>query len=675
MKRQPNRLPQDAKHGFGGTLLERSKPLSFRLNGRTYEAFAGDTVLTALLAAGIDGAGFHFGQPIALDERFSPPAVPTDARDAARAMPIDRIPVVQGLDLRTLGPRQSPFRTAGLAARIASAFRGTPSSLGHRLDDPHAFEGTWLRQPHARTIEADTVVVGGGVAGMSAALAAAEIGGRVLLVERRGVLGGDAAFFGAVGDEEPPETIIRRLTERIAATPSITVLLRTDALELTGSRIRAHEVALRDDKPGGRLLALDGRRIVIATGVSERLPLFSGNRMPGVVGAVSAFRRVQHYGVWRGTRAVFATPHSYAYRLALLAADAGIAVQRVADSRSAPQSRFIDFCKASGITLASSLVPRAAEAAGKPPQALSVAFAVAIEDAGQDTTPLTTELFIAAGSWQPRLGLWLMAGGRCAYHAGPRWIGAEGTLETVAIAGSAAGYRSSSACIHSGERAARTLVGGDPGPAVEDVEAGAIYESRDAPTAIAPWRAGRMGAYLDRGATFTPRPAQAGREAAVIPPAQMHGLSLGDVAAAVELGTIPLNDAGIVAQERCIGGGEILDSGWRPVPAAPSSELPPYLRGRFGSKPQQLVVAAPDGRYFEPGCLLYHSSELADPFAAIGVIVGPAPDGKAGGIALVDRAAANALAIFVRDTSGAVPVTVVAALKPSPKLRAAAEAP
>ena len=46
---QPNRLPADAPHSFGGAALDRGKPLSFKLDGRTIEGFAGDTVLTALL--------------------------------------------------------------------------------------------------------------------------------------------------------------------------------------------------------------------------------------------------------------------------------------------------------------------------------------------------------------------------------------------------------------------------------------------------------------------------------------------------------------------------------------------------------------------------------------------------------------------------------------------------
>ena len=63
MKRQPHRLPREARHGFGGAAIDRDKPLSFRLNGIACEAFEGDTVLSALLAAGVDTAGLYHGEP------------------------------------------------------------------------------------------------------------------------------------------------------------------------------------------------------------------------------------------------------------------------------------------------------------------------------------------------------------------------------------------------------------------------------------------------------------------------------------------------------------------------------------------------------------------------------------------------------------------------------------
>ena len=54
--------------------------------------------------------------------------------------------------------------------------------------------------------------------------------------------------------------------------------------------------------------------------------------------------------------------------------------------------------------------------------------------------------------------------------------------------------------------------------------------------------------------------------------------------------------------------------------------------GRFGAKPQLVVVTAFDPRHFEPGCLVYERSENLDPLKAIGVVYAPAPGGAPGGL-------------------------------------------
>jgi sarcosine oxidase, subunit alpha len=645
-----NRLPADSKHRFGGGAIDRGRPLSFRLNGRSFEAFAGDTVFSTLLAAGIDTAGTYHDEPIGLDERFAPPVIARGERSPAKVLPMDRTPIVAGLDLVTIGPRERP-----LVPRLRGLIAGGGRTLGHRLDDPHALEGGWLAAEPTETLDADTVVVGGGLAGMSAALAAADAGGRVILVERRGMLGGDARFFGTVGDQEAPETTIARLGEMIGGTPAITVLTFADAFAMSGNRVRVHQVAVENDLLAPRVLALEAKRIVLATGAAERLPVFPGNRAPGITGAVAAFNLAERYGVWPGKRAVVATPNNFAYRLALLAADAGIEVQRVADSRPTPQSRFIDFCKASGITLATGLVPRAAEP-GRDAESLRVSFAVSIEGAHGDTAPMTTAQLVAAGTFQPRLALWLMAGGRCDYDAAERRIEARGTVDGVALAGAAAGYKGSPACLKSGESAIAQLLDRSA-PPIEDAEVDAVYESREGAMPIAPPRPARGAAFLDAGFSFSTRPPR--RDAATVPPAQLRALGISDVAAAVEIGLVPASDAGIIAAERCLGGGEIIDTGWRVTPQPRPSGPPAYLAGRFGAKPQLVIIAPQDARRFEPGCLIYPSSDAADPFAAVGAVIAPAP-GSEGARALIAHASLGS-ALFVRDAGGVTPVRVVEA--------------
>lgn len=661
--KSPHRLPADAKHGFGGAAIDRGKPLSFRFNGQPVEAFEGDTVLSALLAAGIETAGMWHGEPVALDERFSPPiALRAKAGTPDAAMAMDRTPAVGGADLVALGPHERPLSLDRSAPWLARLLHHASHSAERRLDDPRLIEGTWLRATPLDLLEADAIVVGGGVAGMSAALATS---GKVVLIERRTTLGGDARFFGTIGDEEPPDELIARLASRIAGTASITVLTSAEAFALSGNRLRVHQVLVENGALTARVMRLTAPRIVLATGAAERLPVFPGNRAPRVTGAVAAFHRAERFGVWQGHSAILATPHNFGYRLALLASDAGVDVQRVTDSRTAPQSRFVDFCKASGITLASGLSPRAADPAPQGNGALSVTFGVTIEGAAGSTETIPTDHLIAAGNWQPRLALWLMGGGRAAYDPRHSWLGARGGLDGIAVVGAAAGYRGTAACVRSGEQAVSSS-GETPEP-ISDPQIDAIFETPPGITPIAPWRAGRGASFLDGGLSFALRPQQLRKDAPVLTPGQIYSLSIGDVVAAVELGSIPVADAGAIAEERSVGG-ELADTGWRPATTAPAAaaptDIPAYLHGRFGARPQVVVLLPGDQRNLEPGCLIYPSSDLGDPLVAVGVVLGQPPGVAIGARAVVARAVvAEGIALFVRDTSGPVAVQISEKLK------------
>ncbi len=633
---QVNRLAADTPHGFGGGALDRSKPLTFRVDGRSIEAFAGDTVLSALLANGVDTIGTHANNPIALDERAAPRLAPRGQRDLVA--PADRIPATAGLDLVSGGSNEA---SRGFLSKLLSGLSSKSGPLGLKLDD--LLPAPWLDQAPEATLETDVLVVGGGVAGLSAAASAT---GTVILAERRTWLGGDARYFGTTGDEEAPEKAIARLSAGLAAQ----VLLGTEVFALSGTTALAHQVQVVDGKLVVRVVEIAAHRVVLATGSFERLPLFAGNRLPGVVAAIAAFHRADRHGVWLGKQALFSTPSGHGYRLALLAKDAGINVQRIADTRLGPNSRFIDFCKASGVSFTNGLVPQSAmQVKGK--SGVTVSFAVAIEGIKQETAPTETDQFVAGGALQPDLSLWLRAGGPTQWD-GTRLV-ASGELPGVALAGSAAGYRGITACIASGKAAAT----GKP-MAIDDPDIDPIYETPDAATPVAPAVDPRLPAYLDRGPLLAVRPADP--EHFALPSA----LGLGELAAAVQLGAIPAASAGAVAAERGVAGADIVDTGWRVAPPAASSELPAFLTGRFGPKPQLCVVTSADARYFERGSLLFLSSAIQDPQQAVAVIVGPAPNRGVGGLALIERDASKGeTRLFIRDAGSTVAIDRIEKVK------------
>jgi len=603
------RLAADAAHQFGGIALDRSKPLRFRLNGRDIEGFVGDTVLSATLAAGVDTYGTLGETPIGLTEYFCPLV----ATRGGQPLPMDRLPATDDLDLTSVGARRNV------------RFRAPFNSLLHRLEqlpDPG-----WQHVAAETTRAADLLIVGGGIAGLAAAEAATTAGRSVILAERRPWLGGDARYFGAVGDEESPEELSDRLIATLKLRDSFTPLTRAEIFAVHSHGATLHQIVTDEAAPRGRIVTITASRILIATGATQRLPVFPGNRLPGVQTAIAAYHLAKRYGVSAGASAVIATQNNYAYRMALRLHDAGVAIRRVVDTRIHPQSRFVDFAKASGLTLASGQFPLLAT----PGQ-----FAFANNGSAGAAATIEASQLIVAGAWQPDLALWMLAGCNVRWDRERSALVATGHLGTVALAGSAAGYRSMLACAESG-RVAQAALFGEPHKPVADTEAGTDLETPDSPTPIAPVAA-ETPSFLSTGTSLATR----------TPGADTHAFSLGDVAAAVELGMIVPGDAGAIAEERGAPGGDLTASDWAPPAVAPPAGMPPYLARRFGDEPERLHLIVDRHRRFAIGALVYSNSGKPDPVAAIGVIVEAA---EIGGIALIAKAALAANDRFIVETA------------------------
>ncbi len=619
---QPHRLAADAAHQFGGTELDRTKPLEFRLDGRRIAGFAGDTVLAAVLAAGIDSYGRLGELPVALTENFAPLA----SRKGGTPLPIARLAAADGLDLTTVGQRR-----IGL---------GGSSSLGHRIDGIP--EAPWRRDKPTSTLTADLLVIGGGGAGLAAADAAASAGRSVILIERRLWLGGDARYFGPVG-EESPEAILAQLIEKLRAAANFTLLTQAEAFAINGTSALVHRI----EGTEGRVIAIDASRIVLATGSQQRLPVFAGNRLPGVSSSIGAYHLAKRYGVAHGKSALVATQSNFGYRLAHRLHDAGIAIRRIVDTRVNAQSRFVDFSKATGLNLAGGQLPVIATPAR---HGLQIGFA----NIGAPAVALTLEAeqLIVSGPFQPDLSLWMLAGGSSQWLEGE--LKGGGAVEHVALAGSAAGFRSLFACLESGRIAQARLFGGPDAP-IADVEIGAQFETPDDATPIAPLVPGAP-AFFDSGPSLIARPVV---DARPVLTSHAHAPSLGDVAASVELGLIAPADAGAVAEERGAPGGDLDASDWRPAPT-PATEMPAWLNGRFGDDPVRLHLVVDGKRKFERGALVYANISPPDPTLAIGVIVAAA-EGQAGGIALVSSVALKTVDRFIVETlDGPSPARIAA---------------
>ncbi len=193
-----------------GEILDRSRRLSFRFDGKSCEAYPGDTVASALLASGVKifSRSFKYHRPRGLlcvsgncpnclMNVNGTPNVRTCTRPVQEGDQVtsqhcwpsprwDLLSLIERLDaLMPVGFYYKTLIRPRLMWRLAEPVIRRLAGLGslkHSTGEPAHYE-----HEHRHT---EIVVAGGGATGMAAALAAAEAGAQVVLVESETKLGG-----------------------------------------------------------------------------------------------------------------------------------------------------------------------------------------------------------------------------------------------------------------------------------------------------------------------------------------------------------------------------------------------------------------------------------------------------------------------------------------------------
>ncbi len=161
------------------------------------------------------------------------------------------------------------------------------------------------------SIRTDVLVIGGGVAGLAAALAASEDGDAVIVCDE-----------GRPGEQIPPGPVLDRLRglgSGLLDRPSVTILERHTALGI-------YEGPLVPIVGDGSLVLVDPGRIIVATGAVESHGIFPGNDLPGVWLGRGAVRLAAVHRVRPGTRAVVAAQTAEGVQHIRPLADAGVDV-------------------------------------------------------------------------------------------------------------------------------------------------------------------------------------------------------------------------------------------------------------------------------------------------------------------------------------------------------------
>ncbi len=291
--------------------IDRSKPIAFAFEGRTIEGFEGDTIGSALFAAGqrIFSRSFKYHRRRGLQC--------CTGHCANCLMTVDGVPNVR---VCTLSATEGAVVNAqNVLGSLERDWMAATDKLGKPFTPPGFYYKTFIRpkrlwplyekflrnaaglgplDPDAERSQrydvehrqVETLVIGGGKAGLDAATEAAQRGKHVALVDEGPEAGGDLLA--------DPDGIAeaRALVDR-AREAGVDILAPATAIGI-------YEGGLVPVEYGNLLIRFRAEHVVGATGTTDQPFIFPGNDLVGVVFPTAVRRLVNFWSLKPGERAV-----------------------------------------------------------------------------------------------------------------------------------------------------------------------------------------------------------------------------------------------------------------------------------------------------------------------------------------------------------------------------------
>ncbi|MEX5296007.1 sarcosine oxidase subunit alpha family protein [Kocuria sp. CPCC 205268] len=440
MSAQSHRLP--AQQSATGS-IDRTSAVRFTVDGEEFTGYAGDTLASALLAAGRIRCGdsMYLGRPRGImsagveePNALVKVAARTEADVAESMLPATTVELTDGLQ--------------------ASYLRG----LGQL--DPAKDEAVYDHK-HVHT---DVLVVGAGPAGLAAAREAAKSGARVILMDEQPEAGGSLlSGRDETVDGMPARDWVAETLAALREAPETTVLHRTTAF---GNYDSNYVVAVqrRTDHlgtaPGAgvsreRIWHVRANQVVLATGAHERPIVFTDNDRPGVMLAGAVRTYLNRYAVAAGTRVVAATTNDSVYAVVADLVAAGVDVAGVVDSRPELTAVAERTAARTGVQVwtGSAVVETAGDGADGRVSAVTLS---GIDEDGRLTGPTTTvdaDLLAVSGGWTPVVHLHSQRQGKLTWNDDLAGFVPALPVRDQQTAGSVNGVLDLAGCLGQGARA------------------------------------------------------------------------------------------------------------------------------------------------------------------------------------------------------------------------------
>ncbi|MHB8693246.1 MAG: 2Fe-2S iron-sulfur cluster-binding protein [Solirubrobacteraceae bacterium] len=398
-------------------LIDRSIAVSFTFDGKPVEGYAGDTIGSALFAAGQRTFSRSFkyhrrrglmccsGQcPNCLVAVDGAPGIRACTEPIREGAVVEHLNATPGLEFDVMSVTDKvggPFTPPGFYYKTFIRPRKLWPVYEHVLRHaaglgrlPERQAGREIVTEYRRR-HADVLVVGGGLAGLTAAIEAATEGADVVLADEGPEPGGRLLWEGGLERA--------RALAADARAAGVEILSSAPALGAYDGLVAVWQ--------GQTLHQIRSGRQIYATGSIEQPLVFAGNDLPGVMLSGGALRLASLYSVLPGRLAVAVTVSDRGIEAARALREADVEIAVVADLRRDPSPAALELA-ASGVEV---MHGWSVIRAGGGRQVSNAVLGPLTPAAGSGLRTVACDLLIVSGGEAPATALVTQAGGRTGY--------------------------------------------------------------------------------------------------------------------------------------------------------------------------------------------------------------------------------------------------------------------